>query len=310
MRIDIKSDLSERVNYNTQGLPVYFRKGVLSEYPGYAAEKHWHDDAEFVSVLSGKMQYNVNGEIITIEAGNGIFVNSRQFHFGFSPDYTECVFLCVLIHPLLLSASPYIEQEYVIPILKDVTLPYLTLHGDIESERRILNMIADIFSCGQLEQVIIVYRIWNELYKNRPHSNRQPFRTKTSINNLKNMITFIQHNYKNKLRLADIAKAGFVGKTECCNIFRSYTGLTPIAFLNDFRLRKSAELLEQTDMTVSEICYEVGFSGASYYIESFGKTFRCSPKEYKKSSKNTVTALYTDKIENKHSSETTAANKT
>lgn len=282
MRIDIKADLSERVNYNTAGFPVYFQRGVLSAYPNYAAEKHWHDDLEFIVVLSGKMLYHINGELVTIEKGNGVFINSRQFHFGYSDDLTECEFLCVLIHPVLLTASQYIEQKYVTPLLNEAALPYLLLHSSIRWEQNILTAIADIFSSDALEQMVLLYRIWNELCKNKQSLHRESGKTSTKLNVLKSMISFIQSRYKEKISLADVAKAGLVGKTECCGIFHAYTQLTPIAFLNDFRLRKSVELLEQTDMTISEICYEVGFSGASYFAEAFGKTFHCSPREYRK----------------------------
>lgn len=279
MIIEIKTDRSERVKYNTAGLPVYFRKGILSAYPNYTAESHWHDDLEFIVVLSGKMKYNVNGDIITLETGNGIFINSRQFHYGFSEDFTECEFLCVLMHPVLLTASQYIEQKFVTPILTDATLPYHLLHSGVEWEHNILNAISKVFSADELETIILFYYIWNELCKNKQLIGRQPVYKNSRLNVLKNMVSFIQDNYKEKICLADIAQSGAVGKTECCTIFRTYTNLTPVLYLNDFRLRKSAELLAKTDMTISEICYEVGFSGASYFTETFGKTFHCTPKE-------------------------------
>lgn len=285
MSIDIKTDRSERVRYNTAGLPVYFRKGILSAYPNYTAESHWHDDFEFIVVLSGKMQYNVNGVIVTLDTGNGIFVNSRQFHFGFSDDFTECEFLCVLIHPVLLTASQFIEQKFIIPILNDTSLPYHLLHNNIKWEHNILTAIGKVFSSNELETIILFYDIWNELYKNKQYIGHQSVEKNSKLNVLKKMISFIQDHYKEKICLANIAQSGAVGKTECCTIFNTYTNLTPILYLNDFRLRKSAELLTQTDMTISEICYEVGFSGASYFTETFRKTFHCTPKEYRK---NTV----------------------
>lgn len=96
------------------------------------------------------------------------------------------------------------------------------------------------------------------------------------------MINFIQYNYKESVTLSEIAAAGAVCKTECCAVFKKYVNLTPIAYLNDYRLRKSLELLVKTDMTVCEICYEVGFSGASYFSETFKKVFGCTPIEYRK----------------------------
>lgn len=280
--MDLNLNLSERVNYNTTGFPIYYKRDLLSNFPNFAAEKHWHDDFEFLVVLSGKILYNVNGEIVTIEEGNGIFVNSRQFHFGFSPDFSECDFFCVLMHPILLTASQFIEQTYVAPILKDLSLPYLLLHKDVEWEAKIISAVKKVFSSDILEQVIAFYEILNELYKNKQYLDRQPVRTNSKLSVLKDMVSFIQYNYKEKISLSDIARAGAVGKTECCNIFKFYTNLTPINFLNDFRLRKSTELLTKTDMTISEICYEVGFSGASYFTEAFTRTFRTSPKAYRK----------------------------
>lgn len=60
------------------------REALLSQYPEYRAPSHWHDDIEFICVLSGGMKYNVNGEIVNLKKGEGIFVNSGQMHSGFS----------------------------------------------------------------------------------------------------------------------------------------------------------------------------------------------------------------------------------
>lgn len=279
---DVKSNKYECVKYNDTGIPLYFKKGMLSSYPDYAAQVHWHDDFEFIVVLSGKMQYSVNGEILTVEPGNGIFVNSRQFHFGFSSDYSECEFLCVLAHPILLSSSQRIEQEYVAPILTDSTLPYLVLHKNVAWENKILNALSDIFLSDSFEKIVLLYQIWNELCHNIKNISRQNGKINSKLTVLKSMISYVQENYKHKICLGDIARVGAMGKTECCNVFSAYTNRTPIDFLNGYRLRKGADLLKNTDLTICEICYEVGFSSASYFSESFKKTFHCTPKEYRK----------------------------
>lgn len=95
---NINIDRSEKVIYDKPDYPVYIRKGVLSSYPDYRAESHWHDDVEFILILEGSMQYNVNGEIVTLKTGEGIFVNTRQLHFGYSKDKSDVslsVFYCI-----------------------------------------------------------------------------------------------------------------------------------------------------------------------------------------------------------------------
>ena len=121
--VEKRADGSERVKYDYDGYMAYIRRGLLSNYPNFAADSHWHDDLEFISVLSGSMDYNVNGEILHLKAGQGIIVNARQIHYGFSTAHNECEFYCILLHPMLLCTSQHIDRDFVSPVLSDSSLP-------------------------------------------------------------------------------------------------------------------------------------------------------------------------------------------
>ena len=100
MQVELKNrnDRSENVSYDTPEFPVYVRRGMLSSYPNFSAISHWHEDIEFIFVQSGHMEYNINGVTVRLNEGEGIFVNSRQLHYGFSKEFEECIFICILIH--------------------------------------------------------------------------------------------------------------------------------------------------------------------------------------------------------------------
>lgn len=95
------------------------------------------------------------------------------------------------------------------------------------------------------------------------------------------MVGFIQQNYTDKISLADIATAGSVGESKCCKLFKKYINETPNAYLNQYRLNKSTELLKNTDMSITEIALSVGYTGSSYYTETFHKWFGKTPREFK-----------------------------
>lgn len=230
MEVDIKPDGSERVKYNIAGLPLYVLRGILSTYPNYAAESHWHDDLEFIAVQSGKMQYNINGEIVNLHTGNGIFVNAKQFHFGFSDCHSECEFLCVLFHPALICLSQDMEKTFIAPIVGNTALSYCVLHGNIEWENRVLTILSELFTANDLKKVSLIYDLWDEFCRHKSVMMKTEANKNTKLNVLKEMIVFIQNNYKERICLADIAKAGTVGKTECCGIFQKFTNLTPILY--------------------------------------------------------------------------------
>lgn len=284
---NIQTDRSERVQYDKMEFPVYIRKGRLSSWPEYRAESHWHDDIELILILSGQMQYNINGEVVLLRQGEGLFVNARQLHFGYSDAREECEFLCILLHPTLLCSSPVIEQNYVQPLLHEAGLPFYLLSGKEDWERKILSSMETMYAMGKdslfgLKILREFLDIWIALWKNVMTGKKESTPKNYQLSALKDMISYIQNHYREKVMLEQIARAGKVGKTGCCNLFKKYTGKTPNGYLTELRLRKGAELLCHSDMTVQEISYEVGFSGASYFTETFRKYYGCTPGEYRK----------------------------
>lgn len=287
MEIQRRSDLSEIFFYQASDFPMLIETGQMSDYPNCTALAHWHDDVELSLILEGRMKYNVNGRLLSLEEGEGVFINSRQMHGNFSENQEDCRYICLVVHPSLLCASSYVEQHYVAPLLKNDSLPYLQLKESVPWQGKILQSIADISQHKQdqtwaLQAQYGFCRIWQELFENAAHLKEVPKAGNHHLTALKSMISFLQEHHQEKLTLTEIAGAGSVSKTTCCHIFEKYCSRSPVAYLIDFRLRKGVELLCKTDLTVTEICYEVGFSGASYFSESFRKEFGCSPSEFRK----------------------------
>lgn len=285
--ISLNIDRSERVLYDRADYPVYIRKGRLSLYPNYSAESHWHDDVEFILILSGSMFYNINGEIVLLSEGEGIFVNARQLHFGYSEVGNECVFICILMHPILLCSSERMEENCIKPLISDERIPFYHFRASSTWECKILSAIREIYEvCDEKFAELKIQRaffdIWISLCENVMSIKKENAPADHHLSTLKEMLSYINRNYKEKLTLENIARAGGVGKTGCCAIFKRYINKTPIGYLTELRLRHGTELLCETDKTVLEISYEVGFSGASYFTEMFRKFYGCSPREYRK----------------------------
>ncbi len=284
--VDMKDDRSEIVHYDFADYPIYVRKAQLSSYANFEAPPHWHDDLEFLAVLQGEMQYNINGEIVTIRQNEGIFVNAGQLHYGFSKQKTECTFLCILIHPLLLCISRTFEQDFVLPLLQNPNVPYRHLSPAVSWQVEILQALRKIYGAKHHDTAVpeitaLFFHIWSLLFDNtRAHASRQLQNGDFTV--LKNMIGYIQKNYKEKITLADIAGSGAVGQSKCCKLFEKHLGTTPGAYLMGYRLHQSTWYLKHTDLTVTQIAHNVGFSGSSYYAESFRKRYGTSPRAYRK----------------------------
>lgn len=61
---------------------------------------------------------------------------------------------------------------------------------------------------------------------------------------------------------------------------KALTGLSTSKFLNTQRVKMAASLLRETDLSVSEIAYEVGFSNPSYFNRCFKDVYHCTPNSF------------------------------
>lgn len=291
--MELNENNSEKVCYDIPHYPVYIRRGLLSHYLNYSAPNHWHDDIELIAVLSGEMEYSVNGEILALKKGQGLLVNAGQMHFGFSRKKTECDFICILLHPMLLSPLPSFEQDFILPVIRNQNFPYLFLHEETSWEIAIYEKALYLYNIRKektapLKILAGFAEIWELLYENisvDKDRNKNNIHENQDLNIVKKMAEFINNNYMEKLSLADIAAAGAVGQSKCCKLFARFFFQTPTMYLTQHRLTKSMELLLNTDLPVIEIALSVGFGSASYYTETFRKWIGKTPSEFRKEGK-------------------------
>lgn len=280
-------DASETVAYNNPLFPFYAQYGFLSHYPDYSAISHWHNDLEFILIKKGCMTYNVNGNLIELYENNGIMVNSRQIHHGFSLKHQECEFICILLSPELLQGSKWFYHNYVEYITNNFSCPYLYLSAD-GCQADILKKIEMLYHLGKngeknyFKVIEIFSSIMEILYKNLPVPQQTSENISSEIISLKNMITYVEEHFTEHITLDDIALSGACCKSRCSLLFRKYLRDTPVSYITKFRLRKSLVTLLETDLSITEIAYEYGFGGASYYCETFRKYYGISPLQYKK----------------------------
>lgn len=284
------SDSSETVAYNNPLFPAYVVYGVLSSYPDYTSISHWHKDLEFIVVKKGRMTYNVNGQLIELTEGCGIMVNSRHLHYGFSAEHNECEFICILLSPELLQENNWFYQNCIEPVTENSAVPYLYLKQNDWTASVIekLDEIYDFFGkipakhLSYFRLMENYYAIMKILYENLDIENQTQEPESSELSSLKNMISYIEEHYMEHIALADIALSGACCKSKCSLLFKKYLRDTPITYLTKLRLRKSLSMLLGSNNNIAAIAYEYGFSGASYYCETFKKYYGVSPVIYKK----------------------------
>lgn len=287
------SDSSEAIAYNNPLFPVYIQYGILSVYPNYSAISHWHREVEFILVKKGKMTYNVNGKLIELSEGNGIMVNSRQLHYGFSLEHSECEFVCILFSMELLKGNEWFYQSYIVPIIENTWYPYLYLDKSNWTSM-VLRKLEELYvyfeqyfdqSIFYFELIESVLSIMKLLYKNLDIVQHIVIKESEELMILRNMITYIEEHFMESITLEKVAASGACCKSRCSQLFKKYLYDTPITYITKLRLKKSLVTLLDSKKSITDIAYEYGFCGASYYCEVFKRYYGLSPFAYKKAQK-------------------------
>lgn len=102
---------------------------------------------------------------------------------------------------------------------------------------------------------------------------------------------YISTNYKNRIRLEDLANLVGMTPVSLSRFFKLRTGKTVMDYIIDIRLGHATRLLFDTTHSISEICYDCGFNTLSNFNRSFKKKKDCSPKEFRDNFRKTKTVI-------------------
>lgn len=287
--IEVMQDFSEIVQYEHIGIPLYIRTADLSIYPGMSAPCHWHDDIEWIYILTGKMYYSINGKKILLQEKDSLMVNARQMHYGYSCQNQDCRFLCILFHPSLFGSNKTLLQTYVAPVIEDADCEYLHFHANQIRGQEIAGYLEQIrclkegaAKAYEMQVIAVIFQLWSRLLQCGEFIVRDNSKHGSSdLEIQKNMVSFIYQHYAEQISLEDIAASGNVSRSKCCMIFKHYMQQSPVDFLNTFRLKTSCSLLRNTEKSITEIAFSCGFNHLSYFSKQFIKNFGCTPREYR-----------------------------
>jgi AraC-like DNA-binding protein len=97
--------------------------------------------------------------------------------------------------------------------------------------------------------------------------------------------SFMEKYLSEKIELKKIASAAFMSRFHYARIFKRVYGLSPRQYLKDLRINKGKELLKQ-GLTISQICFEVGYDSLPTFCNTFKKATGYSPREYQNLNKS------------------------
>lgn len=294
--LSINENLQEQVPRNTAEFPLFTCYGNITLFPGGYVPWHWHPDIELFWLLQGTMRLCTNNHTFVIQAGEGAFINSNMLHYkeplpGLPPISLDLVFDAQLISGF--HKSVY-EQKYVAPILECRELEAIHLTPASSNHRTILELIRHSYDAADRAEAGYEFTVRNDLssawfllfQETLPILNSKKVVANQGEERIKQMMLFIHAHYSEKISLEQIASAANISEREALRCFSQNLNTTPFTYLLEYRTRRAANELKETNRSVTDIAYSCGFSGTSYFSKTFKKFMHCTPSEYRGLHKN------------------------
>ena len=287
----------------------YHEKKLMSEkYPhsfwvehqsrdgaGSMCQAHYHNAIELIYGYVGECEVYLNGQTYRFGAGDLLLLNSNEVHSIIGLDgRTE--YLMIQFDPSLLytSSHSYFEMKYLLPFTltssthqkiftaKEFTdIDIVSLMKNIEAESNEQKYGYELSVRCDISKIFLwILRTW---HKKGIDLNLDDKISESAAKRLKCAMDFAKDNFKSDISALDAAKACNVSYSYFSRFFKSLTKRSFCDYVNYLRISESEKLLTETDMSITEIAYEVGFSSSSYFIAQFKLAKGISPMQYRKS---------------------------
>lgn len=253
---------------------------------------HWHDEFEFGCVLGGGVLYKTSLSEYVLREGDGIFINSGVLHYLHPLNPTENAQISShFFDKTFLSGAPgsVFDLKYITPVQETRLLDAYPLYRSCAQSRQFLDQLKEasqISSQGgpfyELRLRSLFSGMWETVYdwalKKRSHNADT---VPPDNERIKQLLIFIQSHYSERLSIARIAAQIPISERECYRLFKNSLGISPIDYLNSFRLQKAMELLTSTRQSIVDIAMETGFNSSSYFGKIFKQYYQMTPKQYR-----------------------------
>jgi AraC-like DNA-binding protein len=103
-----------------------------------------------------------------------------------------------------------------------------------------------------------------------------------SADTLQRVFSHILANIGREIRLPDVAALAGMSESSFSRFFKRNSGHTFTDHINKLRIWKATQLLAQSDMPVTEICFEVGYLNISNFNRTFLRQHHMTPSQYRK----------------------------
>lgn len=178
----------------------------------------------------------------------------------------------------MLDATSFSNTNFIFKDDKDETL-----------KNTLVEMIhEDNLSTESSEAILItsyIFKILSFLVRNYPKNENVNITKKEET--IKRIERYLNIHYNDtNFSIGNVAEEFSFSQSYITRLFKSQTGITPIQYVDELRMKKAIELLNHHTLTIDQIAENIGYKNQFYFTKRFKRYYGMPPTKYKQ--KNSV----------------------
>jgi AraC-like DNA-binding protein len=276
------------------------RKGVsfvvfCREEPSFPFHWHYHPEYELTYILDSEGVRLVGDHVADYRAGELVFLGSNLPHTWASeekerkPGKPHRALVLQFSRNYFSSELLELPEFLNVKALLEASNRGLQFHGSISSE--VAKKMQGLTSSKGMSSFVDLISILDSLGRSKDctrlgtaaFSPRLKLHTQARFERI---LKKIEESYQDEISLREIARASHMSPSSFCRFFRKMTQKSLIEYVNELRIARAHKLLIETDKSVSEIAFEIGFQNLSNFNRRFDLLTQMTPREYREHYRN------------------------
>lgn len=260
---------------------------------------HYHKEVEFIAVIEGQLGIQSKNDYVLMGPGDVIVLGAAQPHRSHKPlmdDLRYVVFQIDLEKHFDQSTMPYIY------CFSEQTKPLNKINYIFEEKQtvkdQIYTLIMEIFQESQTQmrgyEIAIssaIKRMMLLLLRNDTR-NILNYTEGTGLNRLRPVLEYVDKHLEDKITVEEACSLLGLSYHYFIKYFKKIIGTSFIDYVNYKRIKKAECLLMTSDLSITNVGYEVGISNMAQFYKLFKRYNQYSPKEFKQRMQNELKSIY------------------
>lgn len=267
--------------------PVNITERVIYDY-----EVLYVKDGEIEVTIEDRVYHGIPGDIFlfrpmethSIYLMNGKPLHQPHIHFDlyYQPDSPN---IKVSFKPLK-AMTEQEKQSFREDVTKQMPHPlpsHIRLQKPVVIEKLIYDIIYEFdrkFPYYETTAKGLFTQLWIQLL--RENHWQQNTHLLTNWEHLDRVKTYISHNIDHEITLDELSALANLSKYYLCRLFKNAFGMTPIQYHVAVRLEKAKQMIQFTNLPLSDIADQLGFQSIHAFSRTFRKNEGISPSFYRK----------------------------